>query len=93
MTTFMAQSSTLALDAHQLGGLGFGALIVGVILAFVVLFIGALISILGSELSGGMKIAWVIFAFIAPFLGSLLWFVVGRSDARRRSSTPAVIVR
>lgn len=55
-----------------------------VLAAYALLFIGALISILGSALSGGMKLVWVIVAFMAPFLGSLLWFVIGRSDARRR---------
>ncbi|HEY3472919.1 MAG TPA: PLD nuclease N-terminal domain-containing protein [Amycolatopsis sp.] len=52
-----------------------------VVLAFAVLFLAALISILGSRLTGGMKLVWVIFAFCAPFLGSLLWFAVGRRDA------------
>lgn len=52
-----------------------------VLLAFVVLFVAALVSILGSRLTGGMKLVWVIFAFCAPFLGSLLWFAVGRRDA------------
>ena len=52
-----------------------------VLLAFVVLFFAALISVLGSRLTGGMKLVWVIFAFCAPFLGSLLWFVFGRRDA------------
>ncbi|GAB3157896.1 hypothetical protein GCM10027258_67840 [Amycolatopsis stemonae] len=52
-----------------------------VLLAFAGLFLAALVSILGSRLTGGMKLVWVIFAFCAPFLGSLLWFVVGRRDA------------
>ncbi|SFW79490.1 PLD nuclease N-terminal domain-containing protein [Amycolatopsis australiensis] len=51
------------------------------LLAFAGLFVAALVSILGSRLSGGMKLAWVIFAFCAPFLGSLLWFAFGRRDA------------
>lgn len=66
-----------------------GWLVVGVLgavaLAFVVLFLGALVSILGSGLTGGMKVVWVVFAFCAPFLGSLLWFVVGRGDDRARA--------
>ncbi|WP_243791870.1 PLD nuclease N-terminal domain-containing protein [Saccharopolyspora gloriosae] len=51
---------------------------------YALLFIAALFSILGSALSGGMKLVWVVVAFMAPFLGSLLWFVIGRGDARRR---------
>lgn len=54
------------------------------LLAYAVLFIGALISILASAHTGGMKLAWVVFAFVAPFLGSLLWFVIGRGDSMRR---------
>ncbi|MCX2731467.1 PLD nuclease N-terminal domain-containing protein [Saccharopolyspora sp. NFXS83] len=54
------------------------------LIAYALLFISALISILGSALSGGMKLVWVVVAFMAPFLGSLLWFVIGRGDARRR---------
>jgi phospholipase D-like protein len=48
------------------------------VVAYLVFFIGALISILGSAQSGGMKLIWIIFAFCAPFLGPLLWFLVGR---------------
>ncbi|WP_206784874.1 PLD nuclease N-terminal domain-containing protein [Amycolatopsis sp. MtRt-6] len=51
------------------------------VLAFAVLFLAALVSILRSPLTGGMKLVWVVFAFCAPFLGSLLWFVAGRRDA------------
>ncbi|WP_370948576.1 PLDc N-terminal domain-containing protein [Amycolatopsis sp. cg5] len=61
-----------------------GGLIIAVILAFALLFLGALVSILGSPLSGGMKLVWVIFALCAPFLGSLLWFVVGKGNAYRQ---------
>ncbi|MEU0533305.1 PLD nuclease N-terminal domain-containing protein [Amycolatopsis tolypomycina] len=52
-----------------------------VVLAFAVLFLAALVGILRSPLTGGMKLVWVLFAFCAPFLGSLLWFVAGRRDA------------
>jgi hypothetical protein len=58
------------------------ALLWAFLLAFVVLFLAALISVLGSRLTAGMKLVWVIFAFCAPFLGSLLWFMFGRRDAR-----------
>lgn len=56
-------------------------------LAYVVLFVSALISVIGSALSGGMKLMWVVFAFIAPFIGSSLWFLIGRRDSRRRLAT------
>jgi 4-amino-4-deoxy-L-arabinose transferase-like glycosyltransferase len=53
------------------------------VLAYVVFFLTALFSILGSRQSGGMKLVWVVFAFCAPFLGPLLWFLVGRNDRAR----------
>ncbi|MDS0134441.1 MULTISPECIES: PLD nuclease N-terminal domain-containing protein [unclassified Amycolatopsis] len=51
------------------------------VLAFAVLFLAALVGILRSPLTGGMKLVWVVFAFCAPFLGSVLWFLFGRRDA------------
>ncbi|MGP4014633.1 PLD nuclease N-terminal domain-containing protein [Saccharopolyspora sp. 5N708] len=56
-----------------------------VVLAYVVFFLGALISILGSSQSGGMKLVWIIFAFCAPFLGPLLWWIVGRKQGASAS--------
>lgn len=61
-------------------------LMVVVALAFLALFIGALVSILRSPLEGGMKLVWIVFAFIAPFLGSLLWFVIGKKSAAKQSA-------
>jgi phospholipase D-like protein len=60
--------------------IGLGA---AAVLAFVVLFLYALVSILASGLSAGKKLGWMILAFCAPIVGSLLWFLVGRRDARR----------
>jgi hydrogenase-4 membrane subunit HyfE len=54
-----------------------------IVAAFGLLFVAALVSVLRSRLSGGMKLVWVVFAFCAPFLGSLLWFLIGRGSARR----------
>ncbi|WP_208609508.1 PLD nuclease N-terminal domain-containing protein [Streptomyces atriruber] len=51
------------------------------------LFVGALISIARSRLTGGMKFAWLVFAFVLPFLGSLLWFLFGRRDSLREPRT------
>ncbi len=53
-----------------------------VVLAYFAFFIGALVSVLRSDQSGGMKLVWVIFAFCAPFLGPLLWFTIGRRHAQ-----------
>ncbi|HEY3684558.1 MAG TPA: PLD nuclease N-terminal domain-containing protein [Streptosporangiaceae bacterium] len=53
------------------------------LLAYVVLVVGALVSIVSARQDTGMKLVWVVFVLIAPFVGSLLWFLVGRSHARR----------
>lgn len=45
-----------------------------------ILFIAALISILGSKrYTGGGKFLWVVVVFFAPLLGAIGWFAVGRS--------------
>ncbi|MFR9731774.1 PLD nuclease N-terminal domain-containing protein [Saccharopolyspora sp. MS10] len=87
MTTLIAQHSMAAANgAEQIWGVVLFGGVLLVALAFLVFFVAALISILGSEHTGGMKLVWVVLAFIAPFLGPLLWFVIGRSDARRRAT-------
>ena len=85
----MHQTVLAAADhGSQLAGFGILGVAGLALLAYAVLFIGALISILASAHTGGMKLAWVVFAFVAPFLGSLLWFVVGRGDSMRRYARP-----
>lgn len=85
MKSLIAQHSALAATTgEQVGGWALAGGALAVVAAFVVLFIAALISILGSGLSGGMKLVWIVLAFLAPFIGSLLWFVVGRPDASKR---------
>lgn len=52
------------------------------------LFIAALISILGSKrYTGGGKFLWVVVVFFAPFLGAIGWFAGGRS-AKIRTDVP-----
>ncbi|GAA3181658.1 MULTISPECIES: PLD nuclease N-terminal domain-containing protein [Streptomyces] len=77
MGVVLAGQQVLGLSESVLGYGGI-AVMAAVVLAFVVLFIGALVSILKARMDAGMKLVWVVFAFIAPFLGSLLWFLIGR---------------
>jgi hypothetical protein len=88
MTSFTTTDLTLSTTALAAQGNGWtwaGAAAVAVLaLGFLFFFLAALISILRSELTGGMKLVWVVFAFCAPFLGCLLWFAVGRKDSGRR---------
>jgi hypothetical protein len=59
--------------------------IVAAALGVLALFFGALLSIIKSDLTGGMKLVWILFALMAPFLGCLLWFLVGRSNSQSRA--------
>ncbi|GGX09909.1 PLD nuclease N-terminal domain-containing protein [Streptomyces noursei] len=56
-------------------------------LGVLVVYFGGLLSIVRSDLTGGMKLVWVVFALMFPFFGCLLWFLVGRRDSRRRAGT------
>lgn len=57
-------------------------LLTAVIVALAVFVIGAVVSVLRSSLAGGMKFVWIVLVFLAPFIGSLLWYVIGRPNAR-----------
>jgi membrane protein DedA with SNARE-associated domain len=59
-------------------------LITSVIAAYVLLVVGALVSVLRSYQPTGMKMAWIIFIFIAPFIGSILWFLIGKTHTAPR---------
>ncbi|MGW7534419.1 PLD nuclease N-terminal domain-containing protein [Amycolatopsis sp. NPDC054798] len=74
-------TAVLADTVHQ--GLQFAAVagMVALVAFPVLLFLCALVSVLGSPLGAGMKFVWVVFAFCAPFLGPLLWFLVGKRSA------------
>jgi hypothetical protein len=63
-----------------------GWIILGVVQ--LILFIAALVSILGSKrYTGGGKFLWLVVVFFAPLLGAVGWFVVGRR-ARIRTTEP-----
>ncbi|HWD01563.1 MAG TPA: PLD nuclease N-terminal domain-containing protein [Amycolatopsis sp.] len=73
--------ASAAQTGHEFAGVSLGIGIVVLVLAPMILFLAALVSVLGSPLTGGMKVVWVVFAFCAPLLGPLLWFFVGRRSA------------
>lgn len=49
--------------------------IIGLIV--LVLDIIAIVSILGSGLSVGMKLLWTLLVLFLPVIGMILWFVIG----------------
>lgn len=75
--------------AHQIALAPTGDIVIAgagaaVVLGALALHFGALLSIVRSDLTGGMKLVRLVFALMAPFLGSLLWFLIGRRDSQRR---------
>ncbi|MGW6691835.1 PLD nuclease N-terminal domain-containing protein [Streptomyces sp. NPDC054961] len=78
---------TLAATGENAVGIAAVVIVVAVGVAYAVLFIGALVSIARSGLTGAMKLAWAAFAVVAPFLGSVIWFLIGRRDAQRQPRT------
>lgn len=85
MALALAHAHVLADPAPiiAMSGMGLATLL---LFGWLSLFICALVSIIASPHTVGMKIVWLVFAFVAPFLGSLLWFIVGRGDVYRRRS-------
>ena len=70
-------------SSQDMAALLSGALVTVPLVAYVLLVLGALLSILGSPQTFGMKLVWIVFVFIAPFIGSLAWFLIGRGNSRR----------
>lgn len=64
---------------HVFGAVG----LIGVVVAALLFVLAAVVSVLRSPLSGGMKLVWFVFVWVAPFVGSLLWFLIGRPGASR----------
>ena len=66
-----------------------GFLILWLILAIaaLVLWIWALIDIIGSSMSVGAKIVWLLVIFFLPLIGSIIYLLIGRGGGSRM--TPA----
>ncbi|WP_369392250.1 PLD nuclease N-terminal domain-containing protein [Streptomyces sp. CG1] len=80
MQAQLAHQMALASTSH----IGIACAGAAVVLGALALYFGALLSIVRSDLTGGMKLLWAAFAVMAPYFGSLLWFLIGRRDAQRR---------
>ncbi len=75
---FSAQDDT----ATTIFGLGFGVLILILVVAAFALFVAALVSILQSKnYTTAGKAIWVLIVLAFPFLGTIVWFVWGRGSS------------
>ncbi|MGW1376059.1 PLD nuclease N-terminal domain-containing protein [Streptomyces sp. NPDC002446] len=81
MQAQLAQQMALAPTGDIMITCVMGAAALGVL----ALYFGALLSIVRSDVTGGMKLVWLAFALVAPFFGCLLWFLVGRRNAQHRT--------
>ncbi len=53
-------------------------------IAYLALFIGALISIAKSpNYTGGLKALWILACLAMPFVGSIVWFIWGKNGNSR----------
>ena len=75
------------LAAVQFGQVFAGVAVVGLIalaIAHVLIAVIAVISVIASQQSLGMKLAWFLLIWAFPLIGSVLWFLVGRREQRAR---------
>jgi hypothetical protein len=53
------------------------------LILLVVLEIVAIVDLLRVKLSGGKKLLWIILILCVPLLGIILYYLLGRPDARQ----------
>jgi hypothetical protein len=70
----------------HIAGIILATLLIVAFLGCVALAVSALVSILTSQQTGWMKIAWVLVIVALPVLGSVLWFAIGRNIPLVRQS-------
>ena len=51
-------------------------------IAHVLIAVVAVISVIGSQQTLGMKVVWFLLIWAMPLIGSVLWFLVGRREER-----------
>ncbi|MBB5893311.1 PLD nuclease N-terminal domain-containing protein [Kutzneria kofuensis] len=69
----------------QFGQVFAGVALVGLValaIAHVLIAVLAVVSVLGSRQSTGMKAVWFLLIWAMPLIGSVMWFLVGRREQR-----------
>jgi hypothetical protein len=69
----------------QFGHMFAGIALVGLAalaIAHVLIAVLAVVGVIGSRQSLGMKIVWFLLIWAMPLIGSVMWFLVGRRDQR-----------
>lgn len=87
--TFLAQAPDGTDYSDSSGGWFFVIFVIlgiALVVAYLMLFIGALVGILRSPtLTAGGKLLWVVVIFVFQLLGPLVWFIWGRHAQLSRS--------
>ncbi len=79
LTELAASILPMTTSANSAGSTAMAVLVVIASVAYLALFIGALVSIMQSTAySTGTKALWILVCFITPFIGSIVWFIWGR---------------
>src|SRR5882757_6516393 len=58
--------------------------LIALAIAHVLIAVVAVISVVGSEQTLGMKAVWFLLIWAMPLIGGVLWFLVGRREQRAR---------
>jgi hypothetical protein len=69
----------------QFGHMFAGVALVGLAalaIAHVLIAVLAVVGVIGSRQSLGMKIVWFLLIWAMPLIGSVMWFLVGRREQR-----------
>jgi hypothetical protein len=69
----------------QFGHMFAGIALVGLAalaIAHVLIAVLAVVGVIGSRQSAGMKIVWFLLIWAMPLIGSVMWFLVGRREQR-----------
>ena len=64
-----------------------GVAVVGLValaIAYVLIAVVAVLSVIASDQSLGMQAVWFLLIWAMPLIGSVLWFLVGRREQRAR---------
>jgi hypothetical protein len=56
--------------------------LIALAIAHVLIAVVAVLSVIGSRQSLGMKVVWFLLIWAMPLIGSVLWFLVGRREQR-----------
>ncbi|MFI9385376.1 PLDc N-terminal domain-containing protein [Kutzneria sp. NPDC052558] len=58
--------------------------LIALAIAHVLIAVVAVLSVIASQQTLGMKVVWFLLIWAMPLIGSVLWFLVGRREQRNQ---------